>query len=348
MQDDQSSQLEKALQKQAGRVGFEAVVPNPKLKLLDQVREVLRLRHYSIRTEQSYCDWIRRYIRFHRMKTREELLPGTAKVEAFLSDLAIHGQVAAATQDQAFNALLFLYREVLHEPFEQVKAVRAKRPVRVPTVLTAEEVKRVIQAMTGTPQLVAKLLYGSGLRLMEALRLRVKDLDFEMKQLTVRDGKGAKDRYTVLAEGVIPALREHLAVVRLTHEEDLRAGYGAVYLPGALDRKYPNAAREWGWQYVFPARDLSRDPRSGVTRRHHLDEATINKAIKAAVTRVGIAKQASSHTFRHSFATHALQRGADIRTIQELLGHNDVSTTMIYTHVLRQGGSGMKSPLDCL
>lgn len=347
MQDSESGQLENALRLGAGRIGFEAVVPNPKLKLLDQVREVLRLRHYSIRTEQSYCDWIRRYIRFHRMEAREELLPGTAKVEAFLSDLAVNGQVAAATQNQAFNALLFLYREVLHEPFENVKAVRAKRPIRVPTVLTADEVKRVIQAMSGTPQLAAKLLYGSGLRLMECLRLRVKDLDFEMKQLTVRDGKGAKDRYTVLAEGVIPALREHLAGVRLTHEEDLRAGYGAVYLPGALDRKYPNAAREWGWQYVFPARDLSRDPRSGVTRRHHLDEATINKAIKAAVVRVGIAKQVSSHTFRHSFATHALQRGADIRTIQELLGHNDVSTTMIYTHVLRQGGSGMKSPLDC-
>jgi integron integrase len=319
-------------------VGHDLVVPNPKLKILDQVREVLRLRHYSIRTEQTYCDWIRRYIRFHRMKSREELLPGTGKVEAFLSDLAVNGQVAASTQNQAFNALLFLYREVLHEPFENVQAVRAKRPVRVPTVLTPEEVKRVIEAMSGTPQLVAKLLYGSGLRLMEGLRLRVKDLDFEMKQLTVRDGKGAKDRYTVLAEGIIPALREHLAGVRLTHEEDLRAGGGAVYLPGALDRKYPNAAREWGWQYVFPARGLSRD----------LDEATINKAIKAAVLRVGIAKQASSHTFRHSFATHALQRGADIRTIQELLGHNDVSTTMIYTHVLRQGGSGMKSPLDCL
>ena len=199
MPDSESGQLEKALRLGAGRIGFEAVVPNPKLKLLDQVREVLRLRHYSIRTEQSYCDWIRRYIRFHRMETREELLPGTAKVEAFLSDLAVNGQVAAATQNQAFNALLFLYREGLHEPFENVKAVRAKRPIRVPTVLTPDEVKRVIQAMSGTPQLAAKLLYGSGLRLMECLRLRVKDLDFEMKQLTVRDGKGAKDRYTVLA-----------------------------------------------------------------------------------------------------------------------------------------------------
>jgi len=336
MPDGENGQLEKALGLQTGRVGHDLVVPNPKLKILDQVREVLRLRHYSIRTEQTYCDWIRRYIRFHRMRSREELLSGTGKVEAFLSDLAVNGKVAASTQNQAFNALLFLYREVLHEPFENVQAVRAERAVRVPTVLTPEEVKRVIEAMSGTPQLVAKVLYGSGLRLMEGLRLRVKDLDFEMKQLTVRDGKGAKDRYTVLAEGVIPVLREHLAGVRLTHEEDLRAGCGAVYLPGALDRKYPNAAREWGWQYVFPARDLSRDPRAGVTRRHHLDEATINKAIKAAVLRMGIAKQASSHTFRHSFATHALQRGADIRTIQELLGHNDVSTTR--SLIRRAGG----------
>jgi integron integrase len=282
------------------------------------------------------------------MGWREDLQGAEPKIELFLSDLAVNGHVAASTQNQAFNALLFLYREILHQTLENIQAVRADRPVRVPTVLTPEEVKRVIEAMSGTPQLVVKLLYGSGLRLLEGLRLRVQDLDFEMKQLTVRDGKGAKDRFTVLAEGIIPTLREHLANVRLTHQEDLAAGYGAVYMPGALDRKYPKAAREWGWQYVFPARDLSTDPRSGVVRRHHLDEATINKAIKTAVARVGIAKRASSHTFRHSFATHALQRGADIRTIQELLGHNDVSTTMIYTHVLRQGGSGMKSPLDCL
>jgi integron integrase len=350
MENSGRGQVEKeneARGREAGR-GFEAVVPNPKLKLLDQVREVLRLRHYSLRTEQSYCDWVRRYVRFHQMKRREELTPGTAKVEEFLSDLAVKGNVAASTQNQAFNALLFLYREVLHQPFEGIHAVRANRPVRVPTVLTPDEAKRVISAMAGTPQLVAKLLYGSGLRLMEALRLRVHDLDFEMKQLTVRDGKGAKDRYTVLPESLIPPLREHLEGVRLTHEEDLRRNGGAVYLPGALDRKYPNAAREWGWQYVFPARDLSTDPRSGIVRRHHLDEATINKAIKAATARVGIVKRVSSHTFRHSFATALLQRGSDIRTIQELLGHNDVSTTMIYTHVLRQGGTGTKSPLDCL
>jgi integron integrase len=282
------------------------------------------------------------------MRSREELTPGEAKIEEFLSDLAVRGQVAASTQNQAFNALLFLYREVLHQPFENIQAVRANRPVRVPTVLTPEEVKRVLLAMSGTPQLVVKLLYGSGLRLLEGLRLRVQDLDFEMRQLTVRDGKGAKDRYTVLADGIIPALREHLEKVRLTHQEDLRAGHGSVYLPGALDRKYPAAAREWGWQYVFPAQGFSIDPRSGAVRRHHVDEATINKAIKQAVGRTGIVKRVSSHTFCHSFATAALQRGADIRTIQELLGHEDVSTTMIYTHVLRQGGSGVKSPLDCL
>jgi len=327
---------------------LEGILPNPKLKLLDQVREVLRLKHYSIRTEYCYCDWIRRYIKFHHMHLREELTPGEAKIELFLSDLAVNGHVAASTQNQAFNALLFLYREVLHQDLQNIQAVRADRPARIPVVLTIEEVKQLILAMSGTTQLVAKLLYGSGLRLMEALRLRVKDLDFEMRQLTVRDGKGAKDRYTVLADNVIPALREHLERVRLIHEADLRQGGGAVYMPGALDRKYPNAAREWRWQYVFPAQGLSKDPRSGLVRRHHLDEATIARAIKLAVSRLGIVKRVSSHTLRHSFATHALQRGADIRTIQELLGHQDVSTTMIYTHVLRHGGAGMKSPLDCL
>lgn len=328
--------------------GQELVIPNPKLKLMDQVREVLRVKHYAIRTERSYCDWIRRFVRFHGMKAREELFPGGRKVEEFLSDLAVNGEVAASTQNQAFNALLFLYGQVLHQPLENVQAVRAQRPARLPTVLTPEEVKRVLDAMSGPAQLVVKLLYGSGLRLLEALRLRVKDVDFQMKQLTVRDGKGAKDRYTVLAESVIPVLQEQMARSKLVHERDLAAGHGAVYLPGALERKYPAAAREWCWQYVFPARDLSRDPRSGVIRRHHLDEATVNKAIKGAARCVGIVKRVSSHTFRHSFATAALQRGADIRTIQELLGHEDVSTTMIYTHVLRQGGAGMKSPLDCL
>ncbi|MGA2788846.1 MAG: integron integrase [Verrucomicrobiota bacterium] len=332
-----------------GLGGAGLVIPNPKLKLLDQVREVMRLKHYSLRTERTYSDWIRRYIHFHRLKSRAELMvEAEQKVELFLSDLAVHGQVAASTQNQAFNALLFLYGQVLHRPLENVQAVRADRPVRVPVVLTVDEVRQVLQTMTGTPQIVVKLLYGSGLRLMEALRMRVQDVDMKMKQVTVRDGKGAKDRYTTLAEALIPVLHEHLQRVQLIHREDLAAGGGGVYLPGALERKYPNAAREWRWQYVFPARDLSKDPRSGQIRRHHVDEATINKAIKAAVARVGIQKSVSSHTFRHSFATHGLQGGADIRTIQELLGHEDVSTTMIYTHVMGQGGCGMKSPLDSL
>jgi integron integrase len=328
--------------------GYESVIPNPKHKLLDQIREVMRLKHYSIRTERTYCEWVRRYVRFHQMKGREEMLPAEPKMEAFLSSLAVDGKVAVSTQNQAFNALLFVYREVLHVQVGKIDSVRATRPVRVPSVLTADEARRVIQALSGISQLVVKLIYGSGLRLLEALRLRVQDLDFEMRQLTVRDGKGAKDRYTVLPEAVIPALREQLARVKLLHQEDLQAGYGAVYLPGALDRKYPGAPREWGWQYVFPARGLATDPRTGIVRRHHIDEAGVQHAIKAAVARVGIAKRVSSHTFRHSFATHLLQRGSDIRTIQELLGHNDVSTTMIYTHVIKQGGGGTKSPLDCL
>jgi integron integrase len=349
MESGQKSQWQKSVNHnhfgKAGRV--ELINPNPKLKLLDQMREVLRLKHYSIRTERCYCDWVRRYIHFHGMKLREELFvnPET-KLELFLSDLAVKGRVAPATQNQAFNALLFLYAQVLHRPLENVQAVRADRPARVPVVLTVEEVGQVLQAITGTPQIVVKLLYGSGLRLMEALRLRVQDLDFKMRQLTIRDGKGTKDRYGVLPEALMRVLREHLAHVQLTHREDLAQGQGAVYLPGALERKYPKAAREWGWQYVFPARDLSKDPRTGRIRRHHLDEATINKAIKAGVARVGIIKRVSSHTFRHSFATHLLQRGQDIRTIQELLGHADVSTTMIYTHVINQGGLGVKSPLD--
>jgi integron integrase len=310
------------------------------------MREVMRLKHYSIRTERTYCDWVRRYVKFHEMRNREEMFPAEPKIEAFLSNLAVAGKVAVSTQNQAFNALLFVYREVLHAQVGNIDSVRATRPVRVPIVLTTEEARRVITAMTGTPQLVVKLIYGSGLRLLEALRLRVQDVDFGMKQLTVRDGKGAKDRYTVLPERVIPSLKEHLELVKLKHEQDLAVGYGKVYLPGALERKYPGAPAQWCWQYVFPARDLSTDPRTGITRRHHLEEATVHRAIQVAVRRTGIAKHVSSHTFRHSFATHLLQRGSDIRTVQQLLGHNDVSTTMIYTHVMKQGGTGTKSPLD--
>lgn len=325
-------------------------------KLLDQMRAVLRLHHYAIRTERSYCDWVRRFIKFHHMTSRVDLADGKAKVEAFLTHLAVAGKVSPATQNQAFQALLFLYGRVLEQPLEQVDAFRAERKTRVPEVLTVDEVRSVMAQLRGTPELVVKLLYGSGLRLMEALRLRIKDLDFKMLSVTVREGKGNKDRVTPLAVNLAGPLQDHLARVRTTFEADRRAGLAGVWLPYALERKYPGAGTEWGWQWVFPSMRISVDPRGngvhGVTsptliqRRHHLDPATVDKAIKAAVARAGVAKRVSSHTFRHSFATHLLQRGQDIRTIQELLGHKDVSTTMIYTHVLRQGGLGVKSPLD--
>jgi integron integrase len=247
------------------------------------------------------------------------------------------------------NALVFLYRKVLEKPLDEViDAVRAERKVNVPVVLTREEVSRIIAVMEGVPQLIVKLLYGSGLRVLEAVRVRVKDVDFAMKQVTVRSGKGEKDRFTTLPASLIPLLQNQLQRVKAYHEQDLAAGHGAVYLPYALERKYPGAARDWSWQYLFPARDVSTDPRSGVVRRHHVDPAVVNKAIKVAARRVGLTKVISAHSFRHSFATHLLQRGTDIRTIQELLGHADLATTMIYTHVVQQGGQGVPSPLDDL
>lgn len=318
-------------------------------KLLDEVRQVCRLYHYSIHTERSYVNWIVRFVRFHNMHSREDLYPGEPKIEEFLTDLAVHGKVAAATQNQAMNALVFLYRRVLDHPLEgRIAATRAAKKVRVPVVMTREEVANVIALMNGTPQLVAKLLYGSGLRISEAVRLRVKDADFEMKQLTVRAGKGDKDRFTTFPTTLTPLLQNHLAKVKILHQQDLDKGFGSVYLPHALSRKYQAAEREWGWQYVFPARNLSLDPRSNLTRRHHVDPSVVNKAITAAVRRAGLTKRISSHTFRHSFATHLLQRGVDIRTIQQLLGHNDLATTMIYTHVLLQSGNEVPSPLDDL
>jgi len=318
-------------------------------KLLDQVRQVLRLHHYSIHTERSYLDWIVRFIRFHNMRSRDHLFPAEAKIESFLTDLALHANVAPSTQNQAMNALVFLYKRVLKHPMqESINAVRADKKVNIPVVMTREEVAAVISLMDGTAQVVVKLLYGSGLRIMEAVRLRVKDVDFQMKQLTVRSGKGDKDRVTTFPATLTPLLQNHLAGVKTLHQNDLAKGHGEVYLPHALARKYPTAAKEWGWQYVFPARDLSVDPRSGVTRRHHIDPSVINKAIKVAVRRAGLTKHISAHTFRHSFATHLLQRGIDIRTIQQLLGHSDLATTMIYTHILQQGGQGVPSPLDDL
>jgi integron integrase len=322
---------------------------SPQPKLLDDVRRVLRLHHYSIHTERAYVEWIVRFVRFHSMRSRADLLPAEAKIEAFLTDLAVHGNVAAATQNQAMNALVFLYKRVLNQVLEgRINAVRADKKINVPVVMTRDEVAAILSLMEGTPQLVAKLLYGSGLRIMEAVRLRVKDIDFPMKQLTVRSGKGDKDRFTTFPATLTPFLQNHLARVKTLHQQDRAQGHGEVYLPHALARKYPHTATEWGWQYIFPARDVSVDPRSGVTRRHHVDPSVINKAIKMAVRRAGLTKTISAHTFRHSFATHLLQRGTDIRTIQQLLGHTDVATTMIYTHVLQQGGQGVPSPLDDL
>lgn len=319
------------------------------MKLLDEVRRTMRVRHYSIHTERSYIDWIRRYVRYHGMESRDDLADGAAKIEAFLTHLAVDQAVAPSTQNQAMNALVFLYKQVLKDPLEgEINAARAPEKTRVPVVMTKEEVARVLALMEGTPQLVARLLYGSGLRIMEAARLRVHDLDFELRQVTVRSGKGAKDRVTPCPTSIIPLLQSHLSKVRVLHDRDVAAGHGSVYLPHALARKYRNADREWGWQYVFPSRDLSVDPRSDMVRRHHVDPSVINKAIKVAARRAGLTKRISAHTFRHSFATHLLQRGTDIRTIQALLGHKDVSTTMIYTHVLQQGGCGVSSQLDDL
>ncbi|MBP9219001.1 MAG: integron integrase [Sterolibacterium sp.] len=321
--------------------------PNPP-KLLDQVRERLRLKHYSIRTETQYAQWIRRFILFHDKRHPRELCElGAREVEAFLTHLAVEGNVAAATQNQALSALLFLYREVLEIDLPWLDdVVRAKRPARLPVVLTRSEVTAVLGRMTGTHALMARLLYGTGMRLMECVRLRVKDVDFERAEILVRDGKGAKDRVTMLPQSLIPALREQVQGRRLLYEDDLARGRASVYLPDALERKYPNAATEWGWQYLFVAKGYSVDPRSGIERRHHMDEKLLQRAMKKAVLAAGLAKPATPHTLRHSFATHLLQAGYDIRTVQELLGHADVATTMIYTHVLNKGGPGVVSPLD--
>lgn len=316
-------------------------------KLLDDVRDKIRLKHYSIRTEQAYVDWIRRFILFHGKRHPKEM--GATEVEAFLTHLAVRGKVAASTQNQARSALLFLYKEILGQQLPWLDDMeQAKRPQRLPVVLTHAEIKAMLDRLRGTHRLMAHLLYGTGMRLMEGARLRVKDIDFERREILVRDGKGGKDRVTPLPATLIEPLQNHLARVKTLHAEDLKAGYGAVHLPYALARKYPNAEREWGWQYVFPSRRLSVDPRSGVTRRHHADEKGVQRAIKQAVRDTGLAKPATPHTLRHSFATHLLMAGYDIRTVQELLGHSDVSTTMIYTHVLNRGGQGVVSPLDNL
>jgi integron integrase len=318
-----------------------------KPKLLDRVRHAIRTRHYSLRTEEAYVQWIRRFIVFHHKRHPQEM--GVAEIQQFLTDLAITHRVAASTQNQALSALLFLYKAVLHQDIGWIEeVVRAKQPKRLPVVLTRDEVKAVLQGLSGPTWLMASLLYGSGLRLMECLRLRVKDVDFAYNQITVRDGKGAQDRVTMLPRNLQEPLQQHLQAVKRLHERDLAEGFGSVYLPYALERKYPYAARDWPWQYVFPAARRSRDPRSDITRRHHVAPLVLQRAVKAAVRRAGITKAASCHTFRHAFATHLLENGADIRTVQELLGHKDISTTMIYTHVLQRGGQGARSPMDLL
>lgn len=314
-------------------------------KLLDRVRDAIRAKHYSIRTEEAYVNWIKRYIFFH--DKRHPLEMGATEIEEYLTYLAVDQNVAASTQNQALSAILFLYQNVLKKDLERpLDAVRAKKPKRLPVVLTRAEVQQVLAALSGTQQLIARLLYGSGLRLIEGLRLRVKDVDFAQHQIVVRDGKGGKDRVTMLPESLVEPLQEHLHRIEMIHQQDLAQGYGAVYLPNALERKYPNANREWMWQYVFPAKSLSIDPRSGVTRRHHLHESTVRRAVREAAKLTGINKHVTPHTFRHSFATHLLEQGYDIRTVQELLGHKDVKTTMVYTHVLNRGGLAVRSPLD--
>lgn len=317
-------------------------------RLLDRVRNAIRMRHYSLRTEEAYVGWIRRFILYHRKRHPASM--GGDEVSDFLTHLATNEKVASSTQGQALSALLFLYRNVLDASLPRLEGlVRAHRPTRLPLVLTREEVRALLAEMNGTPKLVATLLYGTGMRLLEGLRLRAKDIDFATRVIVVRDGKGQKDRRTMLPIVLSEPLRAHLESVRVLHQRDRSKGFGEVWLPHALDRKHPGAAAEWPWQYVFPAPKLSTDHRTGATRRHHLDESTIQKAVRTAAQRAQLAKPAGCHTLRHSFATHLLDDGYDIRTIQELLGRANVKTTMIYTHVLNKaGGRGVRSPLETL
>lgn len=327
--------------------GSSAPQPPRKPKLLARVRQAIRQRHYSPRTEEAYLHWIRRYIFFHKVRHPAEM--GTPEINAFLSHLAVAGRVSASTQTQALSALVFLYRRILGKDVGWLDGVvRAKRPARLPVVLTRDEVRRLFAQMDGVPLLVCRLLFGGGLRLLECLNLRIKDIDFDRCELTIRDGKGFKDRVTTLPASVKEALREHLEKVRRLHENDLRGGLGRAPLPSALARKYVTSDREWGWQFVFPASSHYTDRGTGVRHRHHLHESVIQKSVREAVRRAGIAKPATPHSLRHSFATELLRNGYDLRTIQDLLGHSDVRTTMIYTHVLNRGGRGVVSPGDLL
>jgi integron integrase len=314
-------------------------------KLLDRVRHACRARHYSRRTEDAYHDWCRRFILFHHIRHPNEM--AEPEVNAFLTHLAVEGHVAASTQNQALSALLFLSQHVLNQPLNRLDGViRANRPKRLPSVLSRDEVRRLFAALGGSPRLVLQLQYGSGLRVLEALQLRVKDLDFDGSKLVVRDGKGFQDRVTLLPASLVPPLLDHLTQRQLVHARDLARGLGRAPLPDALARKLPNADREWGWQWVFPAASHYVDRTTGVRHRHHLHESGISKALHTAVRTLGLTKRVTTHTFRHSFATHLLESGYDIRTVQELLGHKDVRTTMIYTHVLNSGPKAVRSPLD--
>lgn len=314
-------------------------------QLLDAVRDAIRVRHYSIRTEESYIHWIKRFILFHNKRHPKEM--GEAEITQFLSFLATNNNVAASTQNQALSAILFLYKEVLNLQLDWMNdVVRAKKPRRLPVVLPREDVLRLFTHMEGNNLLVAQLLYGTGMRLMEGTRLRVKDINFDYRQVLVREGKGNKDRVTMLPYKLIAPLKKQIAFVTSLHQSDLADGFGCVYLPYALERKYPNACRETGWQYVFPSTKRAIDPRSGVMRRHHIDEKNVQRAVRNAARQCGFQKPVSPHTLRHSFATHLLEQGYDIRTLQELLGHKDVTTTQIYTHVMKRGGQGVLSPLD--
>lgn len=319
--------------------------PRRPLLLFDEVRRQMRLKHFSLRTEQAYSSWIRRFIGANARRPPREM--GGAEVEAFLSGLAVQGQVSASTQNQALSALLFLYRVVLGVDLAWMEnVVRAKRPRRLPVVLSVEEARRLLGALDGRPWLLASLLYGTGMRLMECLRLRIKDVDFARLEVTVRDGKGGKDRRTMLPRSLVEPLQHEVERARLLHDQDLADGFGEAWLPHALARKYPRAASDLGWQYVFPSVQRSRDPHSGVIRRHHFDPDMLSRALKRGRLAAQIAKPLSAHVLRHSFATHLLEAGYDLRTIQELLGHKDVATTQIYTHVLNRGGNGVISPLD--
>jgi len=318
-----------------------------KPKLMEMMSTALRTRHYSRRTEEAYRHWVRRFIFFHELRHPADM--AEAEINSFLANLAVEGKVSASTQNQALSALLFLYRHVLGREVGQIgDVIRARRPRQLPVVMTRDEVRSVISYLHRDKRIIATLLYGAGLRLMECLRLRVQDVDFELNQITVRNGKGAKDRITMLPQSVKPMLAEHLRRVKHLHQKDLLEGWGSVELPAALDRKYPGSPNAWNWQWVFPQERRWKNTETGRQGRHHIDESLVQRAVKEAVTLAGISKRASCHTFRHSFATHLLEAGYDIRTVQELLGHRDLKTTMVYTHVLNRGPSGIRSPVDML